>query len=340
MLFEKDSVASHASGFAFGVLLPPIIEDPQDPEADLNRVSFALHRELAESLPVKSGVDVELQRKTALVLALDAAEAVGLRGTYAAVKNSSRDIRWLSHGELSHIEPRIAPDIPGGLYLGDTYEVEPYKLTLALWQAAEKHGARLVNRAVDRVLVEHGRAIGVEAGGEKHFAGAVVVAAGPWSGALLDQSGVRVPVTPLKGQIIRLQVNGPPMRVSVWWRGDYASSKPDGLVWCGTTEEHEGFNEQPTPDARDGITLSALRALPYLETATLVKQTACLRPVTADGLPVLGVAPGVEHLTIATGAGRHGIAVGPGMGKAAALLAMGAAPSFDTSRLSPARFSG
>jgi glycine oxidase len=341
-LFEKDSVAAHASGFAFGVLLPPLAENPRDPELDLNRASFRLHRELAEQLPADGGVDTELRKRAAVVLALSEQEAAGLKSAYRSVGGSvgghGRDVRWLAHGELSHIEARIAPDIPGGLYLGDTYEVEPYRLTLSMWQAAERHGARLVNRAATSVSVEDDGSVVVEAGGERHTAATVIVAAGPWSGALLETCGIHVPVSPLKGQIVRLDAPGPEMRASIWWGSDYATSKPDGLVWCGTTEERAGFDENVTAAARDRITASALRALPYLSEAKLVKQTACLRPITADGLPVIGRLPGMESVVIATGAGRHGIAIGPGMGRAAADMAAGRDSSIDVSALGASRF--
>ena len=336
-LFEKDSVAAHASGFAFGVLLPPLVEDPADPEFDLNRVSFRLHRELAAQLPSDGGIKTDLRKKASVVLAMSESEAAQFKSAYRTVGGHGRDVRWLANGELSHIEARIAPDIPGGFYLGDSYEVDPYTLTLSMWQAAEKLGAKLVNRSVTAISTD-GDGVTVEAGGEKVSAGSVIVAAGPWSGSLLETCGIQVPVMPLKGQIVRLQAPGPEMRVSLWWNGDYAGSKPDGLMWCGTTEERVGFDENITTPARDKITESALRVLPFLSEAKLVKQTACLRPITADGMPVIGRLPGMEKIVVATGAGRHGIAIGPGMGRSAADMAAGRDSSVDVSSLSASRF--
>jgi glycine oxidase len=338
VLFEKDAVASHASGFAFGVLLPPLIDDPQDPEHALNEESFRLHKQLGEELPAAGGIDPQLRQQAAVMLALSAREAAQFKNVYQAARGHGRDIRWLSHSELSHIEARVAPDIPGGLYMGDTYELDPYRLVLSMWQAAEKRGARLVNRAVKGIRAATNGGVVVDAGGERVSAASVIIAAGPWSGTLLESVGIRVPVSPLKGQIVRMEAPGPEMRVSLWWHGDYASTKSDGLLWCGTTEEHVGFDERPTSAARDRISRSALRVLPFLSEAKMVKQTACLRPVTPDGLAVIGRAPGMEGVVVATGAGRHGIAVGPGMGRAAADLAQGRAPAFDVSGLGVQRF--
>ena len=338
VLVEKDSVAAHASGFAFGVLLPPLFDDPRDPEHDLNEVSFQLHRDLAQELPASGGQDPQLKKKAAVMVALSAREAEQYKGAYQAVRQSGRDVRWLSQGELSHIEARIAPDIPGGLYLGDTYEVDPYALTRSMWQVAEKHGARLVSRAATSIMASHGRGGVVDAGGERISASSVIIAAGPWSGTLMESVGVRVPVSPLKGQIVRLAAPGPEMQVSLWWHSDYASTKSDGLFWCGTTEERAGFDERTTGEALESITASAQRVLPFLAEATVAKQTACLRPITPDGLPVIGRVPGMENVVLATGAGRHGIAIGPGMGRAAADMAQGKKPAFDVSKLGVQRF--
>ena len=117
-------------------------------------------------------------------------------------------------------------------------------------------------------------------------------------------------------------------------------TKPaDGLVWCGTTEEEVGFDESRTTEARDRIIESTLRMLPALESAELVLQTACLRPVAEDGVIVLGAVPGVEGAFIATGGGRQGIMMGPGMAKAAAGLIANGAAELDLAPYAPGRFS-
>jgi glycine oxidase len=336
-LFEKDSVASHASGFAFGGILTRWDLDSGDPLSGLSALSDRLHGELSRELAAESGVDPQYVRKPAVFLALTEREAASYRSTYralAAQANAGRsDARWLGHGELSHIEARISDRVLGGLYAGGALEVEPYKLTLGLWQSAERRGAKLVNREVTGITLSGHRAIGVEAGGDRHAAGAVVIANGPWAAEAGRWLGVPIPVTPLKGQILRLDAPGPAIEVSLWWGGDYVSSKPDGLVWAGTTEEHAGFDESPTPAARDRITKSLVSVLPYLAGAKLVKQTACLRPLSADRLPIIGPVPGVEGVFVATGAGRNGIELGPGIGRTAAQLAAGERPEADVSRL-------
>jgi len=344
-LFERDSLASHASGFALGALLPSFDSSRGDAYAEISNYSVGLHRDLAGEFSGGSGGeagDLNFVRKASVSLVKNEAEAESLRRTYEAYADDySVDTRWLALGELSHIDMRISGDVLGGLYVGEAYELDPYRLTLSLWQVAEQQGVQLVNRDVTEIIVNGDRVSGVIAAGQVFEADAVVAAAGPWSSQILDGVGVNVPVTPLKGQIIRLDAPGPPIKMSLWWGENYATTKSDGLLWAGTTEEETGFDDNTTVEARDSIIGSVVEMLPYLEDAELVRQTACLRPMTPDRLPIIDAETesGPEGLVIATGAGRNGIMLGPAMGQAAAALATGVKSPIDVSAFSLARFS-
>ena len=63
-----------------------------------------------------------------------------------------------------------------------------------------------------------------------------------------------------------------------------------------------------------------VQLLPELAHATLIKHTACLRPITPDYMPIVGRAPGWDNVYLATGAGKKGILLSPGIGKATADL--------------------
>ena len=342
-LFERDSLASHASGFALGALLPPFGGSRGDAYAEISNYSVGLHKDLENLFSGASTAepsDVNFLRKASVSLVTEQGEIDSMRRAYEAYADDySVDIRWLGSGELSHIEARISENVLGGLYVGEAYELDPYRLTLSLWQAAEQQGAQLVNREVDEITVKGDRVSGVIAGGQAFEAEAVVAAAGPWSSQMLAGVGVEVPVTPLKGQIIRLDAPGPPIKISMWWGENYATTKPDGLLWAGTTEEETGFDDRTTDEARDSIIGSVIEMLPYLEDAELVQQTACLRPMTPDRAPIIDAGPGPDGLVIVTGAGRNGIMLGPAVGQAAAALAVGVQSPVNVGAFSLARFS-
>ena len=338
-LFERDSLASHASGFALGGI-NPVIPGARELEYKVfSDYSIGLHRGLAQELAEAVRGDLNFVRKPSVKLVRNEAEAAELRLVYEAnASDFVYDMRWLGLGELSHIDARISTDVIGGLYIGEAFELDPYKLTLSLWQAAESLGAQMVNREVLEISVAGNRVTGVVTEGGVFEADVVVAAAGPWSGGLLGALGIDVPVSPLRGQIIRLDAPSPPMKVSLWWDHDYATTKSDGLMWIGTTEEEVGFDDRTTDEGRDRIIASAVSMLPYLEDAELVYQTACLRPMAPDKMPIIDGSVGIEGLVVSTGGGRQGIALGPAMGIATAALATGEESPVDVSAFSLGRF--
>ena len=336
VVVERDSVGGHASGFAYGGLSGLVGPGPIQP---LAREGMRIHRELSESLPAQTGAGTEFRYRPALALALteeDAAAAKGEMDWRAA--EDGYEVRWVEPGEVRDIEPRVAADTFGGVHTEGVADLDPHRFMLALTKAAELRGASVVTGRAAGLTREEGRVTGVTLDDGEIAAEHVVLAMGPWAEAAVSWLGSSAPIRPLKGQILRLRAPGPPIGTSIGWDGNYAVTKPDGLVWTGTTEEEVGFDERPSAEAREEITRSFMRVLPFLGEAELVRQTACLRPITPDRLPLLGRAPELENAYVATGAGRSGILLGPAMGKAVADLIATGESSIPVEPFSPRRF--
>lgn len=353
-IVERAHPAAGASGFAFGMVSAPFVASPD---------ASVVERLLARSVELHHGLPSELEslgvglyhrvKKAGVRLALNDAEAadlkrVGESGFRSAAANEPDrvDLRWLEYGALSHIEARISDEIPGGLYIGGQLEVAPDGVTKALIGAADRCGdATILTGEVSAIEIENGSVRGVRVAGELLSTGHVVLAAGPWCSDVLAGSpgaeGLMLPIEPLKGQIVRIDIGSEiPMPVALWWGGDYAATKPDGLLYAGTTEERVGFDVTPTSDGRSQVLDSALKVLPFLMCARVAHQTACLRPVAPDGLPAIGPFGGVDGLIVATGGGRSGIELGPGIGELAALHVLDPddASRRDLGALGPDRF--
>ena len=339
VVVEQDSVGSHASGFAYGGLSPLGGAGIPGPVFSLADEGIRIHRELAGSLPEQTDVNTEYRLRPSLGLAFTEAE-VDTAKTHLQwqQKEEGYAVQWLDAAEAADIEPRISPEARGAVYIEGVADVEPYRLVLALTQAAESLGAR----------VRHGRATGLRREGDSVAAvvldgdeipcETVVLAMGPWSGEASKWLGTPIDVRPLKGQILRLQAPGRPIACSVGWGIHYATTKPDGLLWTGTTEEEAAFDEGPTSEGRDSVMGSLLNMLPSMADARLVQQTACLRPLSSDGLPVLGPVPGWKGVYLATGAGRKGILLGPAMAMITADLITSGATDIPVDAFDPGRF--
>lgn len=321
LLVERDALASHASGFALGGLAPAEGVLPYgDAYHPITRAAFDLHSALHPLLQEETGIGTDFRMTLSLHLALDEEGEKELRHTFAWQAKHGFRVRWVDAKEALAIEPRLTPHLRGGVANKDSAMLDPYKFVLALAQGVERAGGSLRHGEVVGLAVEKGRVRGVRLRtGETISCDTVVVALGPWTG-LVAWLGIPIPVRPLKGQILRLRQHGPPLAADLWWGIAYAASKPDGLIWVGTTEEDVGFDERPTPQVRQHLLQEALRVLPGLGEAQVVLQTACLRPLSADNLPIIGQVPGLEGAYVAGGAGRKGILLSTAMGKAIADL--------------------
>src|SRR5215470_3660084 len=339
VVVERDAIGSHASGFAYGGLSPLSGFGIPGPLADIAQDGMRLHRELSKSLLEDTGIDVDFHVRSSLALAFTEAEVRRLK-TALPWQQQAPDftVRWLDVAEARRVEPRISDETLGATLIEGGGAVEPYRLVLALTRAAEQLG----------VVVRHGHAIGLRRDGgrvtgvvlerEVLSCATVVLALGPWSAEASSWIGVPIDVRPLKGQILRLQAPGPPVECSVGWGHDYATTKTDGLLWAGTTEEEAGFDEESTHAARDEIGAALLKMLPAMADAQVAQQTACLHPVASDGLLVLGGVPGLENAYMGTGAARKGIVYGPPMGRAIADLILTGSTKLALDAFNPGRF--
>ena len=119
--------------------------------------------------------------------------------------------------------------------------------------------------------------------------------------------------------------------------------RPDGDVYvCGMADA------QPLPESAEGVKVddaacdvlarAAGRVSTTLAAARVMRRQACYRPVTADGLPLIGRVPGIAGAYVATGHGPWGMLNGPATGLALAeLITKGATSVVDLRPFDPAR---
>lgn len=338
-IIERDGVGSHASGFAYGGVGSAGGSGITGPTLAVAIEGARLHRQLAEELPEQTGVNFEFRERPSLSLAFTDDEAEAAKGSVPRKPRDGYEIEWVDAGQARAIEPRISAEVLGAVHTVGGADVEPYRLAVALTQAAEELGATVRYGRVTGLSRDGGRVTGVRLDDGEVSCRHLVLAMGPWSGQASEWLGVPVPVRPLKGQILRLRVPGAPYPYSIGWQGNYATTKPDGLVWAGSTEEEVGFDEGTTEEARAQIMAALLKMLPSIAGTHLVRQTACLRPLTSDRLLLLGQVPGWEGVYIATGGGRSGIALGPAMGRIIADLVTRGATDIPIDAFDPGRFS-
>jgi glycine/D-amino acid oxidase-like deaminating enzyme len=337
VVIEGTGIACAASGKSGGFLARDWCDG--SPLAPLARRSFALHAELAEEVPGDWGY------RRLDTYGGFAGPGRQLRGAY--------DLGWL------------VKDVAVSQALGSpetTAQVHPGQFTAAMMRAAAANGAELRPGRVTGVALSGGRTTGVEVDGETVEGDAVVIAMGPWS--ILASRWLPLPaVFGLKGHSLVFetgaQVPGEAVFLEYQERGGNVLTpelfpRVDGTTYvCGISGE-EPLPLDPARVAADPEKIARLEAMcgaisPILGSAKILARQACYRPVTRDGLPLIGPVPGIAGAYIATGHSVWGILNAPATGEAMAeLIAEGAAQSIDLApfdparlpRLDPARLSG
>jgi glycine oxidase len=328
-VLERDVAGEGTSRVAAGMLAP--VAEVEFGAAgrrllDLGLHSAALWPAFAEELAERSGMDVGLRRTGTLLLAADADEAAELERQLEFRRSLGLDVRRLAPSAARELEPALAPALRMALEVPDDHAVDPRLVLAALRRACEADGVALREHepvlsveldAREGEAAAHagaGRVTGVAlASGEHLGAGAVVLAAGPWSGGIEGlPARARVPVRPVKGQILLLRdPEGPGLLDRVLrYTGGYVVPRGDGRYVLGATVEERGFELGATAGGVYELLRDAHELLPGIAELEIEELSTGLRPGTPDNLPAIGRGA-FEGLLWATGHHRNGILLAP-----------------------------
>ena len=128
--------------------------------------------------------------------------------------------------------------------------------------AARRHGAQLIERGRVRRISRDGADLRVETDRGSLIGNGVVVAAGSWAGQIEIEGVPRVPVKPIRGQLVQLAWDGPPLRRVTWSERCYLVPWDDGTLLVGATVEDAGFEERTTVAGVRGLTEAAAELVP------------------------------------------------------------------------------
>ena len=338
-VIEGRGIGSQASGFSAGGLNPLQGSGIPGPLGPLAMESYQMHRAIYKALKAENGIDYEWRTVSHLKVGFDEESLPELQETVEIFSGADGfEANWLEPEDLRDLEPRLGPGVIRGVNTLGNASLDSYKYTLALAQGAGRLGAKVCAGNVRGLELSNGRVTGVLLEDSQIACGQVVLAMGPWSRKAESWLDLYLPVDPLKGEILRVQLPGGSLRQDLTGGGASFYVKPNGLVWCGATEEWRGFDREPSDSTRHGILGGAMRLIPDMAQARLVLHTACLRPVTLDWLPIIGQAPGWENVYLATGAGKKGVLLSPGMGKAVADLIVQGSTELSVGPFNPQRF--
>ncbi|WP_111412683.1 glycine oxidase ThiO [Billgrantia lactosivorans] len=338
-LVERGRCGREASWAGGGIVSPLYPWRYSEPVSQLAHAAARHYAELAESLLESTGIDIEYRQKGLLYLRVDDAERAS-----AWAQRQGWPLERVDASFLYAREPWLCEGLDGGLWMPSLGSVRNPRLCRALRARLEAlANVEVVEEtAVQRLVIEGGRACGVETARGRIDAGRVVLCGGAWSGALLAEHDVALPVRPVKGQMMLFTT--PPMpggrqlleRV-VLADGRYLIPRGDGRVLVGSTLEQVDFDKRTTEEARESLRQSAVAMLPALADCEIEHHWAGLRPGAPDGIPFIGAVPGLEGLYVNAGHYRNGLVLAPAATRLLVDLLLEREPAIDPAPYRPGR---
>ncbi|MCD0443942.1 FAD-binding oxidoreductase [Glycomyces sp. A-F 0318] len=324
VVVDRGAPASATTARGEGNLL--VSDKAPGPELDLALEAAAQWPLLAAELAAELGdafPPIEYERKGGIVVALTEAGAGPLRAFARSQAAAGVEARDLTAAEALALEPDLNPALTAAVHYPQDAQVQPVIAAEALLASARRAGARVLTDAavVGAFRDATGRVTGVRTDSTRIDADAVVVAAGPWSGAVAAALGADVPVRPRRGTVLVTAR----MRQRVFHKvydGDYfgatqsadaalqtssvVESTPGGTVLIGSSRQQIGFDDRLDVAVLAQVAQKALRLFPFLETVPVIRSYGGFRPYMPDHLPVVGEDhrhPGLWYATGHEGAG-------------------------------------
>jgi glycine/D-amino acid oxidase-like deaminating enzyme len=285
-VLDEGDTALRASRGNFGLVWAQSKGDGMYPYAAWTRQSVDLWPALAERASGFAGRDVQYRPVGGLTFCLGEQELEARRDFVRRRHNQGHDtVRIIDRKELLELMPGcpLGPEVIGASYDPTDGHVDPLTLLRGLYAGLRAAGGRhLPGAPVIAVERQGGGYLIRREDGAEVLAERVVVAAGVATTRLAAMVGIDVPVRPVRGQNIVTERLAPilPMPASA------LRQTGDGTIQIGVTSEDDGSYETPTTTAAlSKMATRALRVLPVLAKAKMVRTWAALRPMTPDGFP-------------------------------------------------------
>ncbi len=329
-VLDRRAPGREASWAGAGLIAPEAETPGPSPMVQLRSRSARLYPLWVDQLRSLTGVDVGYRKCGGVDVAFTPAEDDELRSAAGVWRSQGVAHERLAAADVTRIEPALSPELQAVYYLPDRAQVRnPWLIRALIAAITHKGGSIHAGAAVEDFELERGRVVAVRSSAGRFRCSSVVVAAGAWSGDLLETLGVRIATPPNKGQIVLLRSDRRLLGRIVEHGKNYLVPRDDGRILVGATEADAGFDRMPTEAGYRALILEAHRLCPVLRQAEVEATWAGLRPGSIDARPYLGIAPGLANLVIAAGHNRAGLQLAPATAEVVVDLVLGRPPRIE-----------
>ncbi len=242
-------------------------------------------------------------------------------------KRFGLNIDWIGPKEIAQAVPGInMAGLRGGTLSPEDGQVSPLMAMESFTQEARKLGVEFRFREKVTGLKMDGNAVkSVQTSAGAYSAAKIVNAAGADATAICEMAGFNIPVipdsheagitSPVRAFLPPLVVDirkGPEGMTKNFYFGQVESGQ---IIFCYTPlAPILGTDRRETSEFMPIIARRLVGLIPRLKGLTIRRLWRGLYPMTPDGVPVIGKAPGVDNMYLGIGMCGQGFMMGPGVG--------------------------
>jgi sarcosine oxidase, subunit beta len=254
-------------------------------------------------------------------------------------------VRWLDPGEVDAVNPTLAPgQTLGGTFCAEDGYIRPPRNVAAYTVALNRSGVEVAEHVAFRGLSSARGGVEVQTSQGPIEAGLVVLTGGPKLAAVGALAGITIPAGGARHQVAVTERHPDlaPSRVPMVFdlaAGLYWRPEEGGLLFgMSNPDEPPGDNREVDEGYLTKMRARLAELVPVTAGLGLRRIWAATIDYTPDHLPIIGPAPGLSGVTVAS-AGGAGMMWGPGVARAAADVALtGSSDVLDVSPLGLDRF--
>jgi glycine/D-amino acid oxidase-like deaminating enzyme len=310
-LIDRRAIGQNASGKNAGNLNPLLKTPPEMINSAIK--SMSLHKQLKNKLINLGCSNYLLEKANRILLAFDTKDeeynktVIDLFNKYGPEFSG----KIIGPEEIKSIDPRITQSAISAAYLTGNMAIDTYAFNHALVDGFRKLGGIFLSTEAKGIRQSlHGFKITTHLGdlhSEK-----LILATGPWVEFINNELEIKIPISPLKGELLRAYLPGNKFTHDLTYKETsiYQRSKSNE-IWLGGTNEDAGLDEKINPSSRSDILNRVAKIFPEIKNAVILEHTAAIRSVHENGTPFFKNIKDNENIFIANGGSWKGMLFSP-----------------------------
>lgn len=293
-----------------------------------------------EQLIADEGLQCEFERSGTLYVYRDPASFAAAAGDAALLPELGMVCDTLDGDQVRALEPALNASVVGAHFHPGDARLRPSTYAAELARVVRAAGGVIEEQtAIDGIATHAGRVVHVDTARGRHAGRDVVLALGAWSPLLGRQLGLKIPIQPGKGYSITYSrpQRAPVIPMVLKERSVCVTAWGSGYR-LGSTMEFAGYDTRLNRVRLDALARGAAEYLHEPVGPKVEEEWFGWRPMTPDDLPIIGRAPGLANLTLATGHGMLGVSLSAITGLLVSELLTGRPLSLDLAPYAASRF--